>query len=263
MTFTVATPTAFADVFVVTVDVGGSTLAAEYRVFAAYTGPPSATRTLAKCTPINPRAGSVLTCVVAFLSSSSATSVIEDDITITPLVTDNSLRRRLAVDMPSAQNISSSDGGKTYSFVVVLPVTPVLQLTVSIYVSGIEITSFATEVFGIPATSSTLACHGLVSKSGFVAIDETVNCTITVNDDAGASTGLATDFVVHVDNALENPLLETHDGGHTFQFQVTSPNSSAPAFVVSVSLSSAATAISQSPASLTLICKGGCVMCIC
>ena len=261
MTFSVSAPASYVDVFVVTVVVGGSILTAKYRVFAAYNGPPSTTRTLAQCTPLNPRAGTTLDCIVSFLSGTGATSVIESDISIAPFASNSSLRRRRGTGDLGVQGLSSANGGDTYTFLVPLPATPVLQFTIPVDVLGVTTTSFTTEVYGVPTTASSLACHGLVSKAGFVAIDETVHCTITVNDNSGASTGLASDFIVHANNVLEHAVLVTQDGGHTFQFQLTSPNSSAPEFVVSVGLSSSAHRVSGSPESLTLICSHSVVCC--
>ena len=254
--FSVAPPKTFADAFVVNVLVSGvANISTWYRVFGPSSGAISPEHTTLLCLPLNPRISTTITCTVAFSTQFVATSVVQSDISITigPYQPPAQPTRRRSDS--TVYNLNSTNGGGVYTFDVVLPDVPTLAYEINVAVAGSLISNTTVEVFGNPSKFSTLTCTGASSKPGFVHSLEQVDCIITCIDGAGAATtGLATDFDIVVNGSPEHAPLSTSNGGATFHFSLTSPNSTAAQFDVELRLSANNGKITQPPVVLKLIC---------
>jgi hypothetical protein len=177
-----------------------------------------------------PRAGSVLTCTLKLSSQSVASTVI--------LVSDIAF---IGIDMGSStsarpnalvSSVVSTDGGLTYSCSIDLPTTPTTDYRVAATVSGVTVAFSDFQLFGSPTAASELNCFSTLSPAGFVQVLENVTCSITVKDDHGLSTGLASDFIVETDGESALTALTTYNKGATFNFTVMAPNTSEPFFII-------------------------------
>ena len=155
----------------------------------------------------------------------------------------------------SFSDLLSVDGGDTYTFNVAAPALSLLDYEVRVYVSGHEVANDNFAVYGVPTNASALKCAGLHSPAGFVHILENVTCTIEVYDAHGPALGLVDDFNITVNNTDVVVPLSTSNGGATLQFQVSSPNSSQPYFLVSAYLSALGPSFNITDVNLTVICE--------
>ena len=249
--FLAPTPEMYEDAFTISAIVGSGTTSLSYRVYAASTGEPSAGHSVVSCLPTQPRVNSTISCTVSFVTfTGEDTSVVSSDISVSTNAVTSSRRRSL-----SFSDLLSVDGGDTYTFNVAAPALSLLDYEVRVYVSGHVVTSNHSEVFTYPTPDSLLTCVGQHSPAGFVHILENVTCTIEVYDAHGPALGLIEDFNITVNNTDVVVPLSTSNGGATLQFQVSSPNSSQPYFLVSAYLSALGPSFNITDVNLTVICE--------
>jgi len=91
----------------------------------------------------------------------------------------------------------TSNNGLTFTFMVLAASLPTLQFQVfESLASGGSIVGSGSylAVYGIPTTASTLVCFGHVSGTTTIRVNEQIDCTISVQDAKGPTTGFSADF---------------------------------------------------------------------
>ncbi len=156
------------------------------------------------CTPDYPqRTHNPILCAISVSDADGPTTALASDFDVLSTA-DNSL------------SISSSDGGFTFTFFTTpvrhtssFFITSKLALKNSALTAGL----FSVVVYGNPTIGSFLTCDYAIPKRIRVPID----CTITVIDDDGFTTGVASDFFVQSSNNASISLV-TPDQGATYIF---------------------------------------------
>jgi hypothetical protein len=207
-TFT-TTPTSTTTQFSVTVQIMSSnaTVTNGTTIFVVY-GNPTISSTLL-CTNTNPsRIGLAVGCTISVSGANGATTGIVSDFSVSSTVT--------------ATGLSTSNGGSTFTFSTIPAyISEAFKLTVSTIDGIIEEGDFSFTVYGTPNSASILNCAvPTPARKG-----QNVMCTITVANEAGWTTGLASDFTVTTTiPSTQDITLESSDAGKIFTFSTELSN---------------------------------------
>ena len=186
-------------------------------------GNPIPLTTLTCIASVPTRVGTAIACTISVFDANGPSTALQTDFAVSSSAN------------PSIVPISY-DGGATYLFST-KPATNSSAFLVSVTLtsSGLAVLngSQSFTVFGIATTSSNSSV--LACGSAFRRVGGPINCTITVRNAAGPTTGVWSDFNITT-SAGQLIIPTTSDSGATFQFSTTPlTNSSAFAIVVTVS----------------------------
>ena len=175
-----------------------------------------------KCVGSTPvRANSLISCTITSKSATNAVTV--------GLSTDFSAGASAGATITS---LVTSNGGSTFTFSATpLAIAP-NGFNVIVQAQGVTIVngSSAFVVYGTPTSASSLMCHPVPP----LRYHSPIRCTITVSDNAGATTGIASDFVISsTSSASISP--SSSDGGFTYEF-TTTPLTFTSAFTISATV---------------------------
>lgn len=187
---------------------------------------------------------STLTCVGT--RSQTSTVRVQEEVTCTIVVNDNfgattalanSFKKAVSTGGTSVSEVSSNPTGSRMTFTVTSPSDVGATFTVTGRLADdtpFSEGAFILTVTGTPTAKSILACSGVRSQTTSLRVGEEALCIITVKDNSGPTTGVASDFaspttVGHVGNA---PLITYVAGGATMSFKVTAPSTVGQAFSV-------------------------------
>jgi hypothetical protein len=228
MTFSLQAPATVGETFQVFGRLADGTNFTQGAVELTVVGTPTEESTLAcvgaRSGTTSLRINEVATCTITVRDGTGATTGVASDFGNPVLVGGLS-------PSPSS-GVGFVSGGATMTFNVTAPGTVGADFQVmGALASGTNFTQgFVTlVVVGTPTSASTLACVGSVSQAGLVVrAAEVVDCTITVNDDSGTTTGVAADFATPHSVGGTSPSPSSGvafvSGGATMTFQLTAPS---------------------------------------
>lgn len=195
---------------------------------------------------LNVRVTEKITCTIT--PRNDANQIVAVDLTDfgTPAITGGSLDGQLAAD---------SGGGTTVVFDVVAPASITAFDVTGKDDQGTSFTGSSKVILtmvGTPTAKSELACVGGVSQTKSVRKASQTDCTITIKDNLGTTTGLAEDFQVAAVGAAPGTLT-TAGNKATVTFSATAPSAVGTTYIISAQLKDGPTDLEDPDEVMTVV----------
>jgi len=254
MTFELVSPSTVGDLLAITGRMATGTLFAEGAVYLTVVGTPTTASSVA-CTgdrsgTTSVRVGELVTCIITVNDDSGATTGVPSDFDSPAIIGGTN-------PSPST-GVALVGGGSTMKITVVAPTTVGATFTVTGKLASGEDFSegaFDLTVVGSPTTKSTVACEGDRSGTPSIRVGEDITCVVTVEDDSGPTTGVATDFALPIIVGGTNPIpadgVTLVSGGATMTVKMKAPTSVGAIFTVQARLANL-DVVDQAPFALTV-----------